>query len=244
MNTSPSPVEISVVAPVFDEEDNAEALAREIADAFAGQSYEMIFVDDASRDATLARLTALKPALPTLRVVAHQKNAGQSRATRTGIFAARGEIILTIDGDRQNDPGDGPALVDRLRAGGADLALVAGRRAKRQDSASKRLASRIGNGVRRRLLNDGVDDTGCGLKAFRRNAFLRLPYFDHIHRYIPAMMLREGYRVEQLDVGHRARTAGVSKYTNLRRLWVSLWDLLGVMWLNARARSPGTTREL
>lgn len=244
MNPSPSPVEISIVAPVFDEEDNAEALAREIAAAFAGRAYEMVFVDDASRDATLARLVALRRELPSLRVVAHQKNAGQSRATRTGVLAARGEIIVTIDGDRQNDPADGPALVDRLRAGGPDLALVAGRRARRQDSASKRLASRVGNAVRRRLLKDGVDDTGCGLKAFRRDAFLRLPYFDHIHRYIPAMMLREGYRVEQLDVSHRARVAGVSKYTNLRRLWVSLWDLMGVMWLNARARSPGATREV
>ena len=244
MEPSSRPVEISVVAPVFDEEGNAEVLAREIAAAFAGRAYEMVFVDDASRDATLARLTALKAELPTLRVVAHAKNAGQSRATRSGILAARGEIIVTIDGDRQNDPADGPALVDRLKAGGPDLALVAGRRAKRQDNASKRLASRFGNGVRRRLLKDGVDDTGCGLKAFRRDAFLRLPYFDHVHRYIPALMLREGYRVEQMDVGHRPRVAGASKYTNLRRLWVSLWDLMGVMWLNARARDPGAAREI
>jgi len=236
--------DISVIAPVFDEEGNVAALAREIALAFNGRPYEMIFVDDASRDATLARLTEMKSELPTLRVIAHARNAGQSRAMRTGILAARGDIIVTIDGDMQNDPADGPALVDRLKAGGEALGMVGGRRAKRQDSLSKKAASRIGNTVRRKLLNDQSDDAGCGLKAFRREVFLRLPYFDHVHRYIPALMLREGYTIAYLDVNHRARTSGRSKYTNLRRLYVSMGDLFGVMWLNARARDPGPTAEV
>jgi glycosyltransferase involved in cell wall biosynthesis len=236
--------DISVVVPVHDEEGNVAELAREIAAAFAGRAYEMVFVDDASRDDTLQRLEALKAELPTLRVLSHATNAGQSRAVRSGVLAARGGVVVTMDGDRQNDPADAPALADRLMAGGSDLGMVGGRRAKRQDSASKRMASRFGNGVRRRLLNDESEDTGCGLKAFRREAFLRLPYFDHLHRFLPAMMLREGYRIESLDVSHRPRVAGRSKYTNLKRLWVSLGDMLGVMWLNARSRPPGEVREV
>ena len=236
--------QISVIAPVFDEEGNVAALAREIAAAFEGRSYEMIFVDDASRDATLQRLTELKAELPSLRVLGHVSNAGQSRAIRTGILAARGEFIVTIDGDLQNDPADGPGLVDRLQAGDETLGMVGGRRARRRDSLAKKVASRIGHSVRRKLLNDQSDDAGCGLKAFRREVFLRLPYFDHIHRYIPALMLREGYTIAYQDVNHRPRTSGRSKYTNLRRLYVSLGDLFGVMWLNARARSPGKVREV
>ncbi|MCA6326610.1 MAG: dolichol-phosphate mannosyltransferase, partial [Phenylobacterium sp.] len=144
----------------------------------------------------------------------------------------------------QTDPADAPKLVDALRAGPPDLALVGGERVRRQDSAAKKIASRIGNGVRRRLLRDTANDTGCGLKAFRRDAFLRLPYFDHIHRYLPALMLREGYSTLFLPVGHRPRTSGASKYTNLGRLWASASDLLGVMWLQSRARRPGPVAEL
>jgi dolichol-phosphate mannosyltransferase len=236
--------EISIVAPVFNEEGNVAALAREIAVAFEGRAYEMIFVDDASRDTTLAALMALKTELPTLRVIAHRANAGQSRAVRTGILAARGPIILTIDGDLQNDPADGPALVDALTAGGPRLGMVGGRRAKRQDSWSKKTASKIGNTVRRWALNDHSTDAGCGLKAFHRALFLRLPYFDHVHRYIPALTLREGYEIAYLDVNHRARISGQSKYTNLQRLYASMGDLLGVMWLIARARKTGSILEL
>ena len=235
--------EISVVVPVHDEEGAAAPLAREIAAAFAGRPVEIIFVDDASRDATRARLTALKSEIAGLRVLAHAANAGQSRAVRTGVLAARAPVVVTLDGDGQNDPADAPMLVRRLADGGERLGLVGGRRAKRQDSAAKRLASRLGNGVRKRLLHDEADDTGCGLKAFRRDAFLRLPYFDHMHRYLPALMLREGYEVAFEPVGHRPRTSGVSKYTNLGRLWVSLSDLLGVMWLARRARRPGAVDE-
>jgi glycosyltransferase involved in cell wall biosynthesis len=236
--------EISVVVPVFDEEGAAPALAREIAAAFKGRSYEMVFVDDASRDGTRAELKALEKEIPQLRVLAHRKNSGQSRAIRSGILGARGEIVVTIDGDGQNDPADGPKLVDALKAGGPDLALVGGERVKRQDSQAKKIASRVGNGVRKRLLKDTANDTGCGLKAFRREAFLRLPYFDHIHRYLPALMVREGYKTAFLPVNHRHRTTGRSKYTNLGRLWVSLSDLFGVMWLQSRARNPQGVDEV
>jgi glycosyltransferase involved in cell wall biosynthesis len=241
---APRTPEISVVVPVFDEEGAAPALAREIAAAFEGRNYEMVFVDDASRDGTRAVLKALQKEIPQLRLVGHRSNAGQSRAIRTGILEARGKIIVTLDGDGQNDPADGPALVDALTAGPPELAMVGGERVKRQDSQAKKVASRIGNGVRKRLLKDTANDTGCGLKAFRREAFLRLPYFDHIHRFLPALMQREGYQVAFRPVNHRHRTTGRSKYTNLGRLWASLSDLSGVMWLQSRARNPGGVDEL
>ena len=230
--------DISVVVPVFNEEGAAADLAREIAAAFAGRNFEVLFVNDASRDATQAVLTALQPSMPPLRVLSHRKNAGQSRAVRTGVLAARAPIVVTLDGDGQNDPADAPRLADRLAAGPESLGLVGGERAKRQDSGSKRYASKIANAVRRRLLKDEASDTGCGLKVFRREAFLRLPYFDHLHRYLPAMMIREGYSVAFEPVNHRHRTTGVSKYNNLGRLWASLSDLRGVMWLQSRARNP------
>jgi glycosyltransferase involved in cell wall biosynthesis len=235
--------EVSVVVPVHDEEGAAAPLAEEIAAALAGSDHEIVFVDDASRDKTREQLTALKARLPQLRVLAHRRNAGQSRAVRTGVLAARGDIVVTLDGDGQNDPADAPKLIERLRAGGPQLALVGGQRLKRQDTKAKRWASRTANGIRKRLLKDKADDTGCGLKVFRREAFLRLPYFDHMHRYLPALMIREGYDVDFLDVSHRARTTGRSKYTNLGRLWASLSDLLGVMWLRSRFRDSGGADE-
>jgi glycosyltransferase involved in cell wall biosynthesis len=238
-----TPPDISVVVPVYNEEGAAPELAREIARAFAGRNFEIVFVDDASRDGTRAALTALKAEIPQLRVLFHHKNAGQSRAVRSGVLGARGAVVATLDGDGQNDPADAPRLVDALNAGGERLGLVGGRRAKRQDSAAKRFASRFGNGVRKSLLKDQADDTGCGLKVFRRESFLRLPYFDHMHRYLPALMLREGYEVGFEDVNHRHRTSGVSKYNNLGRAWVSISDLMGVMWLNSRARNPESVGE-
>ncbi len=240
---NPQP-DVSVVVPVHDEEGAVTGLAREIAQAFRGRSFEILFVDDGSRDGTRAALAALKAEIPELRLLAHRANAGQSRAIRSGVLAARGELILTLDGDGQNDPADGPALVDALVAAPARLALVGGRRVKRQDSLAKRIASSLGNGARKRLLADGADDTGCGLKAFRRDAFLRLPYFDHIHRYLPALMLREGYEVAFIPVSHRPRRTGRSKYGNLGRLWVSLSDLAGVLWLKRRSRNPGRVEEI
>lgn len=234
---------VSVVVPVHDEAGAAVTLARDIATTFAGRRFEMIFVDDASRDDTLSLLKAATRELPELRVLAHATNAGQSRAVRTGVLAARGEVIVTLDGDGQNPPHDAPALVDALLAAPADVALVGGRRARRQDSRAKRQASVWANRIRKRLLQDDADDTGCGLKAFRREAFLRLPYFDHMHRYLPALMIREGYRNLYQDVDHRHRETGRSKYTNWGRLKASFSDLLGVMWLKSRSRNPGRIDE-
>ena len=226
--------------PVFNEEGAAVPLAHEIVAAFEGLwRYEMIFVDDASTDGTRSALLAARAELPTLRVAVHGVNAGQSRAMRTGVEAARAPIIVTLDGDGQNDPADAPRLVRRLEGAPAGLSLVGGRRVARKDVTAKRWASRIANGVRRRLLDDGAEDTGCGLKAFRRDAFLSLPYFDHMHRYLPALMLREGRELAFEDVGHRARITGASKYTNLGRLADAATDLFGVAWLRARARTAG-----
>lgn len=238
-------VEISVVVPVHNEAGNAENLAREIAAALDGRAYEMVFVDDSSRDDTRARLIALKSELPRLRVVAHRKNAGQSRAIRTGVKAARAPVVATLDGDGQNDPADLPRLIAQLTRPDAPqgLALVQGRRLKRQDSDAKKAASRLANAVRKRLLRDDTEDSGCGAKAFLRAAFLELPYFDHMHRYMPALMLAEGFAVESCDVNHRARVHGASKYTNLGRLIAALTDLNGVMWLGRRRRNPGGVDE-
>jgi len=233
-------VKLSVVVPVYNESENVVKLVDEIAVALAQTDYEMIFVNDASSDDTLSVLTHLKKDHSTLRAISHHKNAGQSRAVRSGVIAAKGQYIATLDGDGQNDPADIPALFEQITRSDApdSLALVGGRRAKRQDSWAKKMGSRIGNGVRKKLLNDQADDTGCGLKVFTREAFLQLPYFDHIHRYIPALMLREGYKIEFCDVNHRHREFGVSKYTNFGRLMVSIADLRGVRWLNKRARNP------
>lgn len=233
--------DISVVVPVYNERDNVAPLAREINAALSGENYEMIFVNDCSTDDTLEQLASLKSELPRLRAVSHNENAGQSRSVRTGILAARGDVIATLDGDGQNDPADIPALYAALTRADApeNLALVGGdRSAGRKDTAAKRMASRVGNGVRKRLLKDNCNDTGCGLKVFRRDAFLKLPYFDHIHRYIPALMAREGYASEFMPVNHRQREFGVSKYTNFGRLMVSIADLRGVMWLIKRSRNP------
>jgi dolichol-phosphate mannosyltransferase len=238
------PPEISVVVPVHNEAGAAAPLAREIAEAFKGRDIEILFVDDASRDSTLEELLAARADLPALRVLKHERNAGQSRAVRTGVLAARGALILTLDGDGQNPPADGPILIDALAGAPPEVAMVGGRRVKRQDTAAKKWASRLANGFRKRLLRDDADDTGCGLKAFRREAFLRLPYFDHMHRYLPALMIREGYGVLYRDVSHRPRVVGRSKYTNLGRLAAALTDLQGVMWLISRSRNPGTPREL
>ncbi len=237
---------ISVVVPAFNEAENVENLATEIAEALSDISYEMIFIDDASTDDTKIVLTDMKSRFPNLRVLAHRQNSGQSRGVRSGVRAARSAIIATLDSDGQNDPADIPALYAQLTRDGApeNLAMVGGRRAKRIDSTAKKVASRFGNGVRKRLLKDEADDTGCGLKLFRREAFLNLPYFDHIHRYIPALMLREGYAIEFADVNHRAREFGQSKYTNFGRLKVSVADLRGVIWLRSRMKLPGGVDEL
>jgi dolichol-phosphate mannosyltransferase len=236
-------IAISVVVPVKDEAGNVAPLAREIAAALKTESHEIIFIDDGSTDGTAQALTALRGEIPQLRVLRHGRNLGQSRGVRSGVLAAKGEIIVTLDGDGQNDPADIPRLLAELRRDGS-VAMVSGVRVKRQDTASRRMASRLGNRFRNWLLKDGAIDTGCGLKAFRREAYLALPYFDHQHRFLIALMRREGYGVSFAPVGHRARGSGHSKYTNLGRMLVSVNDLLGMRWLIRRHRGPAGTEEL
>jgi dolichol-phosphate mannosyltransferase len=239
-------VALSVVVPVKDEAENIAPLAREIARAIAAEgSAEIVFVDDGSTDATAKTLLELKPSLPQLRVVQHGRNMGQSRGVRTGVRAARGDIIVVLDGDGQNDPADIPRLLAEFRNADANrVGLVQGQRAQRQDSLQKKVASRLANRIRRSLLNDGATDVGCGLKAFRRDAFLSLPYFDHMHRYMVALMLREGFEVRFVEVNHRPRLHGSSKYGVWDRLVVGVTDLMGVRWLQRRYRGAVETEEL
>ncbi len=239
-------VALSVVVPVKDEAENVEPLVREIAAAIAGEEpAEIVFVDDGSADATVQVLRGLKESLPRLRIIQHSRNMGQSRAVRTGVRAARGEIVVVLDGDGQNDPADIPKLIAAFRQSNTDrVGLVQGQRAQRRDSAKKRLASRLANGIRRWLLDDGANDVGCGLKAFRREAFLALPYFDHMHRYMVALMLREGYEVRFVEVNHRPRLHGSSKYGVWDRLVVGIYDLVGVRWLQRRYRGAVDTEEM
>jgi glycosyltransferase involved in cell wall biosynthesis len=237
------PVSLSVVVPVKDEAGNVGPLAREIAAAVAGEQAEIIFVDDGSTDSTAAELAALKSDLPNLRVIRHGRNSGQSRAIRTGVRAANGPVIATLDGDGQNDPADLPKLVTALRAD-ERLGMVSGVRAKRKDTLSRRLASGFANGFRRRALRDTAVDSGCGIKAFRREAFLTLPYFDHQHRFMTTLMLREGYEVGFADVNHRPRIHGRSKYTNLQRMFAGISDVLGVRWLQSRHKGDPEPTEL
>jgi glycosyltransferase involved in cell wall biosynthesis len=234
---------VSVVVPVKDEAGNVAPLAREIAAALKGEPHEILFVDDGSKDGTATALAALKGEIPELRVLSHSRNLGQSRGIRTGVQAARGSIIVTLDGDGQNDPADIPKLLSALRAD-PEAAMVSGVRIRRQDNASRRLASRLGNGFRSALLGDGATDTGCGLKAFRRATFLDLPYFNHMHRFLIALVQREGGKVSFVPVNHRPRLTGASKYTNIGRLLVSVQDLLGVRWLQRRHGGKTEIREL
>ena len=239
-------LEFSVVVPVHNESGNVEALAREIATALDGRAYEMIFVDDASTDETRSELAALKATFPALRILSHHKNAGQSRAIRTGVQAARGRVVGTLDGDGQNDPADLPDLYRALTRQDAPekLAMVMGRRASRKDTAWKRFGSRFANSIRKRMLRDDCDDSGCGIKVLKREVYLALPYFDHMHRYMPALVRADGYDVEYMDVNHRERGAGRSKYTNFGRLWAALSDLRGVTWLIRRRRNPEGADEI
>lgn len=227
---------VSVVVPARDEAGNLPELCREIAAALSGHAHEILVVDDGSTDHSQQVLSGLRSDLPTLRVLRHAKSHGQSAAIRTGVLAARGNVIATMDGDGQNVPADIPRLLAVLQRPG--LAMVAGWRQRRQDVWIKRTGSRLANRVRRWALQDGTNDTGCGLKVFSRQAYLRLPYFDHMHRFLPALMQREGYGVISLDVAHRHRRYGMSHYGTLDRLLVGIVDLLGVMWLNNRFHAP------
>ena len=229
--------QLSVVVPVHNEEDNVAPLVAEILAALRGRiDFEIVYVDDTSRDATLARLRDLQATTPELRVVRHLANAGQSTAVRNGVKAARAPWIATLDGDGQNDPADIPTLLAKRDASPTEVKLFAGWRVNRQDSGSKRWASKFANAIRARLLRDATPDTGCGIKLFARDAFLDLPYFDHMHRYLPALMQRAGWQTVSVPVNHRHRTAGVSKYNNLGRALVGIKDLFGVSWLIQRSR--------
>jgi dolichol-phosphate mannosyltransferase len=244
--TNDSP-RISVVVPVRNETGNLGPLIGEIETALADLGpFEIVYVNDGSTDGTGAELARLAATRPHLRVVAHRESCGQSAAVRTGVRAARGAIVCTLDGDGQNDPADIPGLLGQLNRSDApmELALIQGRRAKRIDSGWKKMGSRLANNVRRSVLKDANSDSGCGMRAFRRDAYMLLPYFDHMHRYLPALMMSEGLRVEEREVGHRARQHGRSNYTNFGRLAVAVSDMRGVMWLRKRRRSPGGVDEI
>ena len=229
--------QLSVVVPVHNEQDNVAPLVGEIVAALRGVlPFEIVYVDDTSTDATLQRLHALQATTPELRVVRHLTNAGQSTAVRNGVKAARAPWIATLDGDGQNDPADIPRLMAKRDESPAATKLFAGWRVNRQDSGSKRWASRWANRIRSRMLRDATPDTGCGIKLFEREAFLDLPYFDHMHRYLPALMQRAGWDTVSVPVNHRHRTSGVSKYNNLGRALVGIKDLFGVSWLIQRNR--------
>ena len=231
---------LSIVVPVRNEADNILPLLAEIhATLEGGGDFEVVYVDDGSSDATPARLAEAMMRYPRLRVLAHRVSCGQSTALATGMRAARGEWVATLDGDGQNDPADIPKLLAaRDGATRADLQLISGIRKKRQDSWLKRISSRIANGVRSRLLGDATPDTGCGLKLIARSAYLELPFFDHMHRFLPALVQRNGGGTLSVAVNHRPRTRGTSNYGVFDRLWVGIVDLFGVMWLKHRVRHP------
>ncbi len=237
---SDNPPELSVVVPVRNEAANIAPLVAEIRAALQGIDHEIVYVDDGSTDTTLEELQGAGVV-----VRRHRSSCGQSAAIVTGVRAARAPWIATLDGDGQNDPADIPALFARARADAgspscraAGPLLIAGHRTRRQDSWTKRQSSRLANSIRAALLHDATPDTGCGLKLFRRQAFLELPHFDHMHRYLPALFIRAGGRVVSVPVNHRPRTRGTSRYGTLDRLWVGLFDLVGVFWLQRRWRRP------
>lgn len=232
-------MDLSIVIPARNEAPNIAPLVGEIRLALDGVAeYEIIYVDDGSSDDTAGAVRALMSQAP-LRLLRHAQSCGQSAAIHTGIAAARAPWIATLDADGQNDPADLPRLWSVAQATHAEeKLLVAGFRQKRRDTMVKRLSSRIANGVRARMLGDRTPDTGCGLKLIRRELYLALPCFDHNHRFLPALVLRQGGAVRSIAVNHRPRQRGVSNYGLFDRLWVGIVDLFGVMWLQRRARNP------
>ena len=231
--------QLSVVVPVFNERDNIPPLLAEIAAALRGKlDFEIIYVDDDSTDDSRAVLNAQKASYPELRVLHHVTRSGQSTAVWNGVHAARAPWVATLDGDGQNDPADIPKLLAARDAAEAQIKLFAGWRTTRRDSFNKRISSKIANAVRSRMLRDATPDTGCGLKLFERATFLELPYFDHMHRYLPALVLRAGGKVMSVPVNHRPRERGKSNYGTLDRALVGIVDLFGVAWLQRRAKVP------
>ena len=245
--TDATPLDYSVVIPCFNEADNIGHLVAEVVAAGKqAPDFEIIVIDDASTDDTVARLRALMRTEPRLRVLRHGVNRGQSAALCTGVRAARGQFIATLDGDGQNDPADVPALLARARtlAAGGNPFVVCGHRTNRRDTLVRRWSSRIANGVRARALRDATPDTGCGLKVLLRETFLELPQFNHMHRFLPALVQRSGGQAVSVPVNHRPRVHGQSKYGFGNRLWVGIVDLFGVSWLIMRRFRLATVEEV
>lgn len=240
-----APVDVSIVVPVRNEAGNVVPLITEISAALDGRwAYEIIYVNDGSTDATPERLAVLMAERTNLREIRHAKSCGQSAAVRTGVRAAQGAIVATLDGDGQNNPAFLPDLISAIAAGAGRVGLAAGQRVGRKDTGFKKMQSRIANGVRSSILKDGTRDTGCGMKAFRRDVFLALPYFDGLHRFLPALVRREGFDIAYVDVIDRPRHSGVSNYGFFDRLWIGIMDLAGVWWLIRRKRSVPVATEV
>jgi dolichol-phosphate mannosyltransferase len=238
-------VAVSIVVPVRNEAENIAPLIGEIAAALDGRwVYEIIYVNDGSADATAERLAAIMKQRKNLRQIRHAVSSGQSAAIRSGVRAARGAIVATLDGDGQNNPVFLPELISALEKDGERVGLVAGQRVGRKDTGFKKFQSRAANAIRSSILHDGTRDTGCGLKAFRRDVFLMLPYFDGLHRFLPALMRREGFDIAYVDVIDRPRRSGVSNYGFFDRLWIGIMDLAGVWWLIRRKKSTPVVTEV
>lgn len=246
MAEAPTSPELSVVVPVMNEADNIAPLVGEIAAALDGRiAFEIVYVDDGSTDGSFERLRALVPEFPMLRAQRHAVRRGQSAAIRTGVKAARAALIATLDGDGQNNPADIPALIETYRAqSGTQPLMLAGHRTQRRDTWIKRVSSRLANRFRARKLGDDTPDTGCGLKLFPRRTFLEFPAFDHMHRFLPALMLRAGGIVQSVTVSHRARERGASKYGTWDRLVVGIADVRGVAWLMRRGLAADVAEEI
>jgi glycosyltransferase involved in cell wall biosynthesis len=238
-------VAVSIVVPVRNEAENIAPLIAEIATALGRRwVYEIIYVDDGSTDATGSRIGAAMKERSNLRQLRHTVSSGQSAAVRSGVRAARGAIVATLDGDGQNDPSFLPDLIAAVESGGGRIGLAAGQRVGRKDTGFKKLQSRIANAVRGSILRDGTRDTGCGLKAFPRDVFLMMPYFDGLHRFLPALVRREGFEIAYVDVVDRPRHSGVSNYGFFDRLWIGIMDLAGVWWLIRRKKPTPVVSEV
>jgi len=238
---------ISVIVPVMNEEGNIANLLSEISKVSETTPIsEIIYIDDGSSDNTLKILLSLKPTYPTLRILQHDKRCGQSTAMWTGIKNATNNVIATLDGDGQNDPADIPFLYKLFQESAKtnQKVMIAGQRVKRQDTLARLWASRFANHLRSFLLNDKTRDTGCSLKMFSREDYISLPFFNHMHRYLPALMIRDGVTILHTDVAHRARTTGTSKYTNFNRAIVGITDLMGVLWLQKRPHARPQITEI
>lgn len=238
-------IAVSIVVPVRNEAENIAPVIAEIAAALDGRwNYEIIYVNDGSTDATPERLVSAMKSRPNLRQIRHADSSGQSAAVRSGVRVAHGAIVATLDGDGQNNPAFLPALISAIEQGGERTGLAAGQRVGRKDTGFKKMQSRIANSVRNAILHDGSRDTGCGLKAFRREVFLALPYFDGLHRFLPALVRREGYDIVYVDVIDRPRHSGVSNYGFFDRLWIGIMDLAGVWWLIRRKKPTPVATEV